>query len=177
MSTNLVIVNEAVLIPLAVLIAYYDVRYRRIPNAFVLGALVSGLVVNTIANGLDGLVSSVAGGALGFGLLLIMRFCGALGAGDVKLFGAIGALIGVHLVPTTLLLIVLIGGLLAIFSMLHHGTVRQTMLGVGRIFTNPFRGQGKATVQLSTQQPQTVPYGVAITLGSVISVGSALVNV
>lgn len=174
MSIYLVIVNEAVLIPLTAVITYYDVRYRRIPNALVLVALVSGLSANTILGGLDGLFYSVAGGALGFGLLLILRFCGALGAGDVKLFGAIGALIGVHLVPPTFVFIVIIGGLLAVYSALRHGTVRQTMIGVAHIFTNPLGAH--TTGQLSTQKPQTVPYGVAITLGSVISVGSTLVR-
>ena len=35
------------LIPLAIIIIYYDVRYRRIPNAYVLAALISGLTINT----------------------------------------------------------------------------------------------------------------------------------
>ena len=43
MSNQLFIINEAVLIPLTFLIFHYDTRYRRIPNAFVLGTLISGL--------------------------------------------------------------------------------------------------------------------------------------
>ena len=34
----------AILVPLALIIAYYDVRYRRIPNPFVLAGLLGGLL-------------------------------------------------------------------------------------------------------------------------------------
>ena len=41
-------VFQLFLIPLAVLVIYYDVRYRRIPNAFVLATLIAGLLLNLI---------------------------------------------------------------------------------------------------------------------------------
>ena len=47
------------LIPLAVLIIYYDVRYRRIPNAFVLATLISGLTLNIAMDGLNGGLNSL----------------------------------------------------------------------------------------------------------------------
>jgi Flp pilus assembly protein protease CpaA len=40
------LVNIGLLVPLALIIGYYDVRYRRIPNAFVLAALAAGLSMN-----------------------------------------------------------------------------------------------------------------------------------
>ena len=39
-------VFQFLLVPLAALIIYHDVRYRRIPNAFVLATLISGLTLN-----------------------------------------------------------------------------------------------------------------------------------
>ena len=38
--------DQALLVPLALMVAYYDVRYRRIPNHLVLATLLIGLVVN-----------------------------------------------------------------------------------------------------------------------------------
>jgi Flp pilus assembly protein protease CpaA len=35
---------EVFLVPLAALVIYYDVRYRRIPNPFVLATLITGLL-------------------------------------------------------------------------------------------------------------------------------------
>lgn len=174
MSNNLAIIIEAVLIPLAVLITYYDVRYRRIPNAFVLGALGSGLAANTIYNGPRGLFSSITGCVVGLGLMLILRFFTGLGAGDVKLFGAIGAVIGVQLVLPTFLIIVLAGGILAVHSMLSAGTVRHTMLRVWHLFAGKHAVSQIVEPALASVSRQTIPYGVAITFGSVISVASEM---
>jgi hypothetical protein len=62
MPSLLVIAYGALLIPLAVIITYYDVRYRRIPNAFVIATLTSGLVVNSIFGGLQGALLSLGRG-------------------------------------------------------------------------------------------------------------------
>lgn len=61
MFDALTIVNYALLVPLAALITYYDARYRRIPNAFVLATLVAGLLVNTISGGWAGALASLGG--------------------------------------------------------------------------------------------------------------------
>ena len=42
------------LLPLTVLIAYHDVRYRRIPNPFVLATLAAGVTMNAILGGMQG---------------------------------------------------------------------------------------------------------------------------
>ena len=73
------------LVPLAVIIAYYDVRYRRIPNPFVLATLAGGVVMNSIFGGLQGVYSSLAGCGLAFVLMFMIHVFGAMGAGDVKL--------------------------------------------------------------------------------------------
>ena len=119
MPVSFTIADATLLGPLAVLITYYDVRYRRIPNAFVLATLVSGLLINGILHGAGGVVASLEGCALAFGMMFALHLFGAMGAGDVKLFGAIGAVLGVHLVPTTFVVVLLTGGLLALYTMLR----------------------------------------------------------
>ena len=94
-------VFQLFLVPLAALIIYYDVRYRRIPNVFVLATLISGLTLNIAAGGVHGGLSSIAGCVLAFILMLFLHVFGAMGAGDVKLFAAIGSVIGVQLVLPT----------------------------------------------------------------------------
>ncbi len=54
----------AFLVPLAIIVAYYDVRYRRIPNPFVLATLISGLAINGNFVGTQGLLASLAGCAI-----------------------------------------------------------------------------------------------------------------
>ncbi len=175
MSNSLLIINEAVLIPLSFLIAYYDTRYRRIPNAFVLGTLLSGLIINTIFGGWAGLRNSLIGCLFAFGLMLGVRFFTGLGAGDVKLFGAIGALIGPQRVLSAFLLVVLVGGVLAAFAILRACTVRQTMFGVYQIFTGLLPGGRMPTREnFISNGVVTIPYGIAITCGSAMCVFGAL---
>lgn len=169
MQSSLIIISVALLIPLTVVISYHDVRYRRIPNAFVLATLLSGVAINVLANGLGGAYASLAGCLLAFALMLIFHIFGAMGAGDVKLFAAIGAVLGLNLVLPTFFVVVITGGLLAVISMVRAGTVRETMFRVLQIFIGLLPGWQMPRFAATADRRGTIPYGVAITLGSLIS--------
>ena len=169
MSGSHTIISSALLIPLAVVITYFDGRFRRIPNAFVLATLISGLAINTITNGWTGLLMSLGGCALAFVLMFVLHIFGAMGAGDVKLFAAIGSVIGAPLVLPTFLVVVLTGGLLAVFTMIRAGEVRATLLRVAQIFMGLLPGWEMPRFAVPTERRHTIPYGVAITFGSLIS--------
>ena len=157
------------LLPLAVIISYYDVKYRRIPNAFVLATLISGVIINSLLNGMPGVLASLAGCAFAFFLMLILHIFGALGAGDVKLFAAVGAVIGQHLVLQTFLVILITGGILAVVATLRAGSLRTTLLRVLQLFAGLFPGWPMPRFAVPADRRHTIPYGVAITFGSLIS--------
>lgn len=160
----------ALLLPLAALITYHDVRYRRVPNPFVLSALVGGLVINTVARGGGGgLLSGLGGCALAFALMFGLHLFGAMGAGDVKLFAAVGALFGTRLVPSLFLVVLATGGALALLTALRSGSVRATMIGVLRIFAGLLPGRSIPKFPVPEDRTLTVPYGVAIMIGGVIT--------
>lgn len=158
------------LLPLAVTVTYYDVRYRRIPNVLVLAALVSGLVLNASLAGVQGTISSIGGFGLAFIPMFLMHIFGAMGAGDVKLFGAVGAVLGVGLVPMTFVLVVMLGAAIAVYSMVRGGTVFSTLHGVLRIFVGILPGWQMPRFVMPPDRRHTIPYGVAIMLGSLITV-------
>jgi len=164
------LVNITLLIPLAIIIAYYDVRYRRIPNAFVLATLAAGVAMNAIFTGLPGIGASFAGCALGFVLMFMLHVFGAMGAGDVKLFAAIGAVTGAGLVVPTFIVVILTGGLLAVVSMIRAGMVMTTMHRVLQIFVGMLPGWEMPKFAVPADRKYTLPYGVAITMGSIISI-------
>ena len=157
------------LLPLAIIITYYDVRYRRIPNAFVLATLTSGLAINLIFGGLTGLYQSLAGCALAFTLMFVLHVFGAMGAGDVKLFAAVGAVTGAPLVLQTFVVVILTGGLLAVVTIARAGIVITTMQRVLQIFVGMLPGWEMPKFAVPTDRRHTIPYGVAITIGSIIS--------
>jgi prepilin peptidase CpaA len=162
-------INIIILIPVAILVIYYDVRYRRIPNVLVFGTFAAGLAFNSGIGGWPGTVASLEGCALAFAPMFLMHIFGAMGAGDVKLFGAIGAVLGVHLVPQTFVLVVMLGAALAVYSMLRSGTVFSTLHGVLRIMVGILPGWEMPRFAMPPDRRHTIPYGVAITLGSLLS--------
>jgi prepilin peptidase CpaA len=164
------VIKLLLLIPLAVTVTYYDVRYRRIPNVLVLAALISGLVLNSSLAGVQGTISSVGGFGLAFIPMFFMHLFGAMGAGDVKLFGAVGAVLGVGLVPMTFVVVVMLGAALAVYSMVRGGTVFSTLHGVLRIFVGILPGWQMPRFAMPPDRRHTIPYGVAIMLGSLITV-------
>lgn len=156
------------LLVLALVITYFDVRYRRIPNKIVLAALIAGLIINPFFAGWNGLSAAILGCVLAFGLMMLLYLFGALGAGDVKLFAAIGSLLGVQLVLQTFLIVVFCGGFLAVISMFYTGTARITMYRVWTILVGFLPGW-QMPRYTATPDRHTIPYGVAITLGTLIS--------
>ena len=162
-------VFQLFLIPLAVLVIYYDVRYRRIPNAFVLATLITGLTLNFANHGLNGLLSSAGGCVFAFILMFILHVFGAMGAGDVKLFAAIGSVIGAQLVLPTFVVVVLTGGVLALVSTLRSGVFGTTMHRVLQILVGLLPGWRMPKFSVPADRRLTVPYGVAITIGTIIA--------
>ena len=156
-------------VPMAILIAYMDVRYRRIPNKLVLITLVGGLTLNTIFAGRQGLLVSLGGLTLAFGLMFLLHAFGTMGAGDVKLFAAIGAIVGSSLVLKTFLIVAVVGGVLAVGKMIYTRRVSTTMFGVLQFFYGLLPGQKVPRFEVPADQSYTLPYAVPICFGSLIS--------
>jgi prepilin peptidase CpaA len=170
MPVSPVVMKLLLLVPLAVVVIYYDLRFRRIPNVVVLAVLIAGLTINISFGGARGALSSLGGLAIAFIPMFLMHVFGAMGAGDVKLFAAIGAVVGLPLVPTTFVVVVMLGGVLAIYSMIRSGTVFSTLHSVLRIFVGMLPGWEMPRFSLPANRKHTIPYGVAIMVGSVIVV-------
>src|SRR6185312_9798891 len=71
-----------------------DLLFHRISNRLTGSLLCVGLVLRTLAGGWSGLEQSLLGVLVGLGCLLPFYIARAMGAGDVKLLAATGALLG-----------------------------------------------------------------------------------
>jgi prepilin peptidase CpaA len=162
-------VFEFFLVPLAVVVIYHDVRYRRIPNAFVVATLITGLTLNFAWGGWSGGLNSIGGCVLAFILMFILHVFGAMGAGDVKLFAAVGSVIGAQLVLPTFVVVVLTGGLLALVSTLRSGVFTTTMHRVLQILVGLLPGWQMPKFSVPADRRLTIPYGAAITIGAIIA--------
>ncbi len=109
-----------VLIALAL---WFDLRYMRIPNWLTVAGAASAIIYMSVISGLEGSVKSLAGLAAGLLPMLVLYLCRGIGAGDVKLFAALGAWIGVYPVLYT-----------AMYSILIAGAIGAVLLAVHRPF-------------------------------------------
>ena len=163
------IATALIFIPLALSITYTDVRYRRIPNKQVLIILLGGIALNVFFGAWHGLYVSLLGIVIAFALMFTLHVLGTMGAGDVKLFAAIGAVLGSSLVLPTFLIVAVTGGILAIFKMIYKRRVVSTMLRVVQFFIGLLPGQTVPRVSVPADPTYTLPYAVPICLGSVVS--------
>lgn len=113
---------------LAVLVgcaACTDLKNRTIPNALSAAGAAAGVIAGWFHNGFAGLAASAAGFAVGFGLMLALHLAGALGAGDVKLFGAIGAVGGAGITFSIAVHSILFAGLIGIIILSCKGLLKE----------------------------------------------------
>ncbi|MBN3523338.1 A24 family peptidase [Paenibacillus apiarius] len=95
-----------------------DIFTRKIPNKLTMTACAAAVVGHGIMNGWNGIAFSVAGALSGFGFMLLLFLVRAVGAGDVKLFAAIGAFMGMQFTWETIIYSILYGGLIAALILL-----------------------------------------------------------
>src|SRR5947207_13865512 len=99
---------EIVLIMLVSAAAWTDLRTRKIPNWITATGALLGFALQVWYGGLHGAAASLEGAVLGLGIFIALFITGGMGAGDVKLFSAVGALAG----PQALVLVFVFTGLL-----------------------------------------------------------------
>ena len=95
-----------------------DLKSRKIYNKVIFPALLLSFCLHAFTPIGSGILFSLMGFAVGFGLLFIPYLMGGMGAGDVKLLALIGAIKGTTFVVITGIYMALLGGLIALFILL-----------------------------------------------------------
>ena len=159
MRTAILIVAIGIL----AIIAYGDVRSRRLPNAFSFAIATLGVIRIIYANNTIAALHSICAAAVIFGAAFLLFWRGAIGGGDAKLVAAMTLLIGDHDLFSFLFLTSLCGGALAL-AVLADDKLRpllRTRLAMVR---------ATKSAQCTTMPvPSTVPYGVAIAAAGAIT--------
>lgn len=164
-------VLQAVLAVVVLIAAYFDFRWRRIPNWLVLSGLLVGIALNAFLYEWAGLRGSLEGLGLGLLIYLPLYALRGMGAGDVKLMAAVGALVGWRNWIGVFMLTAITGGLVALLLVVLRGRARSTMANVGSMFQQMAHLQAPYTgnPELDVKNPKavTLPHGVMIAVGSI----------
>jgi prepilin peptidase CpaA len=137
--------------------------FHRISNRLTGTLLCFGILVRVLIGGLVGLEQSLLGILVGLGCLLPFYILRAMGAGDVKLMAATGALLGPGEVWAAALCTLLAGAVLSVVY-LASGTLRA-------LVEAPAGGSwiarvGYAHVRVQEMRRDRLPYALAIAVGS-----------
>jgi prepilin peptidase CpaA len=165
LAASLSVATDVCAFLLLALCAYWDLRYRKIPNWATLPGIVLGLGMNTLSYGWQGIKSSGIGLIVGFGALLVLFILSWMGGGDVKLMAAVGALKGYPFVVSALFYSLIVGVVIGVAMLIWN---RKTL----RTFKNLFFVIGSRVSKLVPKQDidreegQKIPFGLAIVLGT-----------
>lgn len=168
MYTTTMEVLSAILIAVVVGTAIVtDVRSRRIPNTLTFPALLAALVIRFAFQGWAGLGLALLGAIIAPLVLLIVHMGKGIGMGDLKLAAAVGAFFGPAGAVVAMLASAILGGLLAMALLMQRGQLLAEFFGLFLVGV-PFlkNRKGKELPADASPGVTTMPYGVAIAIGS-----------
>lgn len=158
-------IPNAILIIVLAVSLYTDLKQRKILNSVTVPAAAAGLLYNCVAGGFAGAKFSLCGLLAGLALLFIPFLMGGIGAGDVKLLAAIGAIKGAPFVISAGVCSAATGGILALGLLLYRGMFLQVLKNTA---------WGLVTLKGSfltrgNMMGGAFPYGVAIFAGTLFA--------
>jgi prepilin peptidase CpaA len=166
--------EKVVIVLLALLIgaAVYDVRYRRIPNWLTVTGVLLGFAINfAIGPPEAGVVFALQGFLVAFGIYMFLYILRAMGAGDVKLMAAVGALVGWERWFGIFLVTAIVGGAMAIVLVAARGRLKRTIFNVGFIVSEIKHGRpayvGKDELDVRSGKGVSLPHGAVIAIGTI----------
>jgi prepilin peptidase CpaA len=155
----------------AVVAAAWDVRTRRIPNIVTFGAALLAVVLHGYMDGWHAAGLAVAGWAAGIALFFPFFALGGLGAGDVKLLGAVGACVGPLATVWVALYASISGGLMAFVVASYTGYLRSAFVNLWCIVMY-WRIEGPRPVPemtLATHKGPRLAYAVPVLAGVMLT--------
>ena len=146
--------------------AAVDLRTRRVPNWLTLA--ITGVGISLAAGHLTPVTVAGALGGFAVGLLLMLpgHIVGATGAGDVKLFAALGALMGPTSIGVAFVYTAILGGVLALLVAIHRGRLQDTLQETATLVMTG--GANVAQIERPTTDNRFA-YAPAIAVGTIVA--------
>ena len=134
MIVNIMNFAYIVAIGIGVISCATDVQSRRIPNVLTFGAAIAGVIFHATWG--NGALFSVEGWAVAAAAFVIPFALGGLGAGDVKLLGALGTWLGPGQAIWLALYTGVAGGVLSVVVATYYGYLGQALSNVRLLLTH-----------------------------------------
>src|SRR6266852_3820776 len=150
--------------------AMFDFRYRRVPNWLTVSGILLGIGLNAFLFESLGLWMALRGVGVAFLIYFPLYLLRGMGAGDVKLMAAVGAMVGWANWLGILVLTSLIGGVAAVVLVVAKGRIRKTAENIWLILMSIRRGHApyakNPQLDVRTDQGIRLPHAVVIAFGA-----------
>jgi prepilin peptidase CpaA len=155
---------------LTAIAAALDWRTRKIPNWITVPGILAGVTLRTVISGWPGAKASLEGAGLALALLLPLVLLRALGAGDWKLMGAIGAFLGPVLFLFILFGSIFVSGLMSAVHMIKTKRVRETLKNIVELVRGfmVFGFQPNPNISLDNPNLLKIPFGIAVAASTAV---------
>jgi prepilin peptidase CpaA len=148
----------------------FDLRTRRIPNWLTFGAAAVGLAYHIVTGGASGAALGIAGWATGVALLIAPYALGGMGAGDLKLLGALGAWLGPGDIFWLAMYTGIAGAVMALIVGAWNGYLRPAVGNIWLLLTH-WRVSGLRPfpeLTLESSQGPRLAYAAPILVGTIV---------
>ena len=144
--------------------AYFDFRWRRIPNWLAGATIALSLSWHIWSSGWYGLKISGLGMLVGLALLLPLYLLKGMGAGDVKFFAAIGAAVTINNILSVFVFAALIAGGMALFRVVAARALVATLSNIAGILNRFVHGRfgPHPVAALANENALAIPFGVSV---------------
>lgn len=162
---------KVVLFVTVVVAGIFDLRYRRIPNWVNLSAIVLGLGANLLLLDAHGFVRALLGVGCSLIVYVPLYLVRGMGAGDVKLMAAVGAIVGPWNWLFIFLVTALLGGFVSLAYVIYRRRLHQTLLNLAVVVGELGRVRSPALrdSHLDVRNPDALrmPHGAFIAGGAI----------
>ena len=171
---------QVLLVLLVIPAAIWDLFERRVPNWLTLPGVLLGFGLNMILFESAGFWMALRG--LGLALLIYfpLYLLRGIGAGDVKLMAAIGAVVGPANWLAIFVITALIGGVSALVLLAAKGRLQKTFGNIWLILLRVSHGrapfQDDPQLDVRTEQGLRLPHAVIIACGALVLLALALLE-
>jgi len=145
--------------------AISDLLYGKIYNVVTYPAALLGLVLALISGGPAELLTHLAGVGITFSPFFLVFLARGIAGGDVKLMGAVGAIMGYPLAVSGLFHIILVGGVFAVSLMLWKGVLWRSVRNAAWVVLS--RVLPMETRKLEPSNSETFGFGMPVAVGAI----------
>jgi len=168
-----------VAIALGLIGGWIDWRTHRLPNWLTVSGFALGIIANAALFGWSGMKAALIGAGIALAVLLPIVVLHGLGAGDWKLMGALGAIVGRIEIFHLLLATIVLASLIAVAQMIWQRRVLVTLRNMWELLRGfyVFGLKPNPEFSLDNAGATTLPFGVAVAAATLLCWGAALAGI